>query len=423
MSETMPNLLAPRTPWWRRRRTIVALLVVIAVGAWGVSTARSPRVRAVRPERRDVVESVVASGRVLAPARVSVGAQVGGVAKAVAVREGDRVKAGQLLLELDDRELQAAVAQAQAALASAGAGLARVETVTGEVATEDLRQAGIAVKRAEEELTRQRQLFKAGAGTRRELEDAERALTQAQSQARAAQARLSDAGPAGAERRRVGALRSEAEAALRLTKTRLLQARLVASSDGVVLDRKVEPGDLVQPGRELFVIAPEGETRLVAQIDEKELLKLVVGQHVLASVEAAPDRLFGAEVSWIAPAIDPQRATVEVRLRVPEPPKFLLPDMTVSIDVQVGRKAGAVVLPIEAVRDRARGPWVLVARDGKAARVPVTLGLRGAGFVEVTSGLAADATVIPVTERAAKEGGRVRVDVAESAGPVAKVGG
>jgi HlyD family secretion protein len=161
----------------------------------------------------------------------------------------------------------------------------------------------------------------------------------------------------------------------------------------------------------------------VAQIDENELLKLEVGQRALASAEAAPDRLFGAEVSWIAPAVDPQRATVEVRLRVPEPPKFLRPDMTVSIDVQVGRKPSALVLPLEAVRDVARGPWVLLARDGRAARVPVKLGLRGDGFVEVTSGIDADAAVIPVTERAAREGSRVRIDVVEAGAALAKAGG
>jgi HlyD family secretion protein len=112
----------PCASWWRRRRVVATVMAAVALAAWSVSAARGPTVRAVRPERRPVVESVVASGRVLAPARVSVGAQVGGVARAVAVREGDRVKAGQVMLELDDRELQAAVAQAQAALASAGAG-------------------------------------------------------------------------------------------------------------------------------------------------------------------------------------------------------------------------------------------------------------------------------------------------------------
>ncbi len=88
---------------------------------------------------------------------------------------------------------------------------------------------------------------------------------------------------------------------------------------------------------------------------------------------------------------------MEVRLRVPAAPDYLRPAMTVSVEVEVGRSPSALTLPAEAVRDAAtRDPWVLVAGgDGRAARRPVRLGLRGDRVVEVTAGLGARDAVIP----------------------------
>ncbi len=381
-------------PW-----QIVVLLGLLASSAWLASRLRPTRVATVHAERREIVESIVASGRVLAPAKVSIGAQLSGVARRIGAREGEAVKAGQVLVELDDRELRAQAAQAEAALQQARATSRRLDSLTGSVAREELTQAQLAVERAREELGRQQRLAASSANTQKELEDAKRALQQAESQRRSAEERLADTSPAGAERQRAAAQVAQAQAALELARTRLDQARLLAPSDGIVLERHVEPGSFVQVGKTLFVLAPQGETRLVVQLDEKELARVRPGQHALAAAEAARDQKLDAEVQWIAPAVDPQRATIEVRLVVRNAPPFLRPDMTVSVDLEVGRKSGALVVPLAAVRDAATDrPWVLVARQGRAERVSVRLGLRGGAFVEVREGVTPDDELIPVSE-------------------------
>ena len=93
-----------------------------------------------------------------------------------------------------------------------------------------------------------------------------------------------------------------------------------------------------------------------------------------------------AEVSFIGPAVDPQRGTVEVKLRVPEPPDYLRAGMTVSVDVLVARRERALTVPRESVRQDERGAWVLVVREGRAVRQPVSLGLLGDARVELASG-------------------------------------
>lgn len=132
---------------------------------------------------------------------------------------------------------------------------------------------------------------------------------------------------------------------------RLDRAEIRAPVDGVILSRSIEPGEVAAAGRTLMVLARTGLTQLVIEPDEKNLSLLRVGQSATASAEAFPDRTFGARVAFIAPSIDPTRGTVEVRLEVPEPPAYLRPAMTVSVEVEVAEKRGALVLDAGAVRD------------------------------------------------------------------------
>jgi len=146
----------------------------------------------------------------------------------------------------------------------------------------------------------------------------------------------------------------------------------------------------------LMVLAPEGETQIVLQIDERNLAKLKLGQKALASADAYASEKFAAELVYINPGVDAQRGTVEVKLRVPGPPAYLRQDMTVSVDIEIERRAAALALPAEAVHDAAGpSPWVLVVKNGKATRQAVKLGLRGEGSAEILDGLAEGDRVVP----------------------------
>ena len=157
------------------------------------------------------------------------------------------------------------------------------------------------------------------------------------------------------------------------------------------------------------MLSPVGETQLVLQIDERNLARLKLGQQALASADAYPAERFGAELFYINPSVDPQRGTVEVKLRVPAPPAYLRQDMTVSVDIEVDRHADALALPANAVHDVAGAdPWVLQVKDGRAIRRPVKVGLRGEGSVEIRGGLEAGDLVVPADNTSVKPGRRVR---------------
>jgi len=360
-------------------------------------------------EQRDLVRTVVASGRVETPHRVDIGTQIVGKVAQVPVAEGQSVAAAQPLILLDDSELRAAATQADVAVVQAQARLRQMTEVQTPVAEQAMRQAQVNLDNARTQLQRQQDLFRQGFIGQAALDDARKAVDLADAQARSANELLRTLHAGGSDRALAEAALAQARAVADEVRARLRYATIRAPVAGVLINRDVEPGDVVQPGKVLMVLSPAGETQLVVQIDEKNLGLIALGQSAWASADAFADKRFAAELVYINPGVDAQRGSVEVKLRVPSPPQYLRQDMTVSVDIEVARRERAVLVPTDAVRDAGGAqPWVLVVEEGRARKRPITLGLRGTGVVEVTRGLRAGEQVVPVAADAVSDGARLR---------------
>ena len=393
----------------RRPELWILAVLVVAASIAGALSARGPAVRTVPVLRRDIEEHVVSSGRVWVEARVQVSAQLSGLVVAVGAIEGQHVQAGELLVQLDDAEARAAVAQQKAVVAQALARVDQLRRVGAIVTTEALKEAEANLEHAQRDLERSEQLTASGALASTDLENARHAVDLARAKKNAAEAEQLASGPMGADSRLALTSLLQAQAGLTGASLRLAQTRLSASKPGVVLSRLVEPGDVVQPGRTLLTMAVDGELQVVIEPDERNLATLALGQKARASADAFPAQRFDAEVSYIAPSIDPQRGSVEVRLRVANAPAILKPDMTISVDLTVAAKKGARTLASEAIRGaKTESPWVLLVEAGRAVRKPITLGIRGDGASEVASGLGENAQVIIADGQSITPGMRVR---------------
>ena len=393
-------------PMIRWSALAAGVLAVAAVGLW--ASQRGVAVQVVPVARAAIVQSVVATGRMNAPARIDVGAEITATVQDVRVREGDVVKAGTLLLRLSDAEARAAVTQARANLAEALNRATQQSTVAEPVARQTQAQAAAAYTSAQQDYQRTRELVAQGFYAQQKLDDAQRALDTAASALESARVQARANLAHGVEPALAAARVGQAQAALEAALARLARTQITSPVDAVVLARNVEPGSMAQPGHVLLALAAQGGIRIEAAIDEKNLRLLSPGMHARAVTDAFPGQPFEAQLNYIAPAVDAQRGTVDVRLAVPQPPAFLRPDMTVSVELQAGAKPDALVLPSSAVHDADReAPWVLVLREGRAVRVPVRLGLNGIGSVEILDGLQAGDEAIPQTEPASP-GDRVR---------------
>jgi HlyD family secretion protein len=383
-----------------------AVLLAAAAAALFVSTRPVP-MATVAVAEGPLVQTLVFSGRVAAPVRVELGATVTGRVLEVAVREGDAAKAGDVLARLESAELQAQASQAQAALRLAEARLTGQREVGVPTADAALEQATATLEAAQREARRSRELFDRGYVSQARIDETDRAVRIAQAQLESARAGQRANAGGGTERAQARLRVEEARAALELAQARLAQTRIVAPADGRVVSRTVDPGQIVQPGRALFVFAPRGATQLVGQADEKFLSQLALGQPARVLADAFPQRPFDARVARIAPGVDAQRGTVEVKFDVPEPPPFLREDMTLSMQVATGRSERALTLPATAVIGPGLDARVRRLEDGRVVERPVRTGLRTLERVEIVEGLRAGEAVLG-DPFAAEPGARAR---------------
>ena len=205
----------------------------------------------------------------------------------------------------------------------------------------------------------------------------------------------------------------------------LAKTRLYAPFTGRIQTRNVEPGDLVQPGKVLLEIARnDGQDcqgvasdgiEVVIALDEKNFAPVKLGQPVQLIADAWPDIAVPGEVSFIAPAVDTGRGTIDVHIKVmsdEQAPNFLQ-GMTVSANIIAEERSSTLVLPNDyLIESRASQAQVLRLQDNKISLVDVTIGLRNVGHSEIIAGLNEGDVVVQASTLSAKQiasGQRVRV--------------
>jgi HlyD family secretion protein len=403
--------------WWKLSAAALVILTLVAYLMRNVVLGTPATV--VAATSGELLQSVVASGRVISPQRVSVALQGTGWVVRVAVVEGQTVQKGQLLIELDNSDSLATLAQATADVAQAQARLRQLGELNHPQAAQALSQAQANAIQATKTLDRNRTLVLQGFISPAALDEAQRAVDVATSGVTSAQAMAYSSTPRGSDTALAQAALAQAVAGRQLARAKVAQGAVLAPSSGVLISREVEVGDIVQPGKALMVLAASGQTQLLVQIDEKNLSKIALGQVALGSADAYANQRFDAVVAYINPGVDATRGSVEVKLAVASPPPYLRQDMTVSVDIETARRAAAVVIATSTLEDADTDkPWVLVVRGKHAVKQFVTLGLRGDTRVEVLEGLSAGEGVIAKSKLGVKAGQRVRARVQDVPPPV-----
>ena len=360
---------------------ILGLYFLIQYGWYG------PELSASQVIQKDFSQTVVASGHVENPNRIDIGAQITGTIAKVPVHEGQVVQAGQLLIELENSESQAALQQALANLLQAQAKLRQLQEVQAPVAENALKQARINHETSLKAVMRSQELFEKGFVGQAALDEAHRAEQVAKSQVNILQEQLSSVLPQGSEYFSAQANLAQAVAGAELARSRLRYTRILAPLSGTLISRNVESGDVVQPGKVLMILSPTGNTELVVQIDEKHLKQLKLGQAAIASADAFSTEQFPATLSYINPGVDAQRGAVLVKLSVPQEPSYLKQDMTVSVNIEVALQALAVLVSTDAIHDIDKAPWVQKVVNDRVVPQAIKLGLRGTHYCQVLDGL------------------------------------
>jgi HlyD family secretion protein len=400
----------------RNKKRILALVVVGAV-AWGGWAAyqrqkgKGVPVLAAKVTKEDIVSKVTANGKIQAENRVELSALVMGQIVNLAASEGDRVKKGQFLLQIDQNRAVADAAGSSAAL---------------KVSLSDRDSAKATMEQAERDFERANLNYEAHIISEADFQKARATLETARSTFESDENRV-----------------EQTRAGLDASRDTLSKTTVRAPIDGVVTTLRVKAGEVTvvgtmnNPGTQLMTISDMASVQAVLMVDETDTPAVRVGQKAVLQVDAYPGQTFEGLVTEVghSPILkddtDLQGLTTtsdainfKVKVKVLEPPLEIRPGFSVTADIITGKKENVVTVPLAAVvvRDSPKGEktaagalkteeGVYALREGRAVFVPVRTGLSGGLMVELLTGLAPGEEIVTGPFKALrqiKDGDQVR---------------
>jgi HlyD family secretion protein len=403
-------------------------ILVLAGGGFAGFKIRQKRhagveVRMEQVGRRDLVSAVTASGKIEPKTSVDISADITGRIVKIAVREGDLVKKGQFLIQIDPAQYQAAVSRAEGVVASTQATMLQTR------ASRD---------QAERAWRRARDLSQAGANliAPAAVEDFKTALDVVQATYEATGAQL-----------------SQSRASLQEARDNLAKTRLVSPISGRVTRLAVEEGEVAVPGtfsKETGLLMTVADLSVIlakVQVDETDVVRLTPDDSVEVTIDAYQDTTFVGRVTRVshsaqltatqtASGSNDRAVDFDVEVTLQDPPEDIRPDLSCTARVVTDTRSNALSIPIIAltVRDHERVPnetsdntapvdtlkpkrrnreaeGVFVVRDGVATFRPVKVGIAGDEFFEVLDGVREGETIVGGTYQAIrdlKDGDKVR---------------
>jgi HlyD family secretion protein len=384
----------------KRLLWLVPLVLALAAGGWKLSR-RGPKPAGVQTgtvARQDLQAKVTANGKIQAQRKVDISATVAGQITHLAVKEGDRVKKGDLLLQID----------AVSSRAAARGGEASVTALRREL---DSARANLAQARADE--ARAESNFAANISSASDREKARTARLTAEAAYQAAEGRVAQAG-----------------ASLEGARDMLSKTVVRAPIDGIVTAKRVEEGEVAvigvlnQPGTVLVTVSDMSVVEAEVEVDETSIPAVKVEQEALVHVDAYPNRTFNGRVTEVgnSPILRTGASTEAIKFRVKiqlkDPPADVKPGLSAQAEILTGFRGQAVVVPIQAlvVREIPRPPGqappagaprdeegVYLKEGDKARFQAIKTGLLGELSVEVVSGLTGGETIITGPFKALRE--------------------
>jgi HlyD family secretion protein len=359
----------------RRRKWIVLAIVAVLVAGAGAWYAAQPRAQTVQttpiittyPSQQFVVLN--ATGYVVAQRKAAISSKATGRLEWLGVAEGSRVKAGDLIARIDNRDV---VAQAQSAQATVRAARANV------------RQSEVERENAQVEYRRNDELVGKGFISRSALDTAKARLDRAQAGVASAQANLNVA------------LANARNAAVTVDYTEIR-----APFDGVILSKSANVGDLVTPFSNatdskgaVVSMADMGTLEVEADVSESSLAKVHVGQPAEIVLDALPDTRFRGHINRMVPTVDRAKATVMTKVKFDDIDPRILPEMSAKVsflsqDVTPDQQKPVVAVNPDAIVQRDGRSVMFVVRDGHAVAVPVTPGIKIGDTTAITGDIQA----------------------------------
>lgn len=388
----------------------------------GCSTAEKEKEPVVtvqtEPAERQAVSQFVSAEAVVFPLKqATVSPKISSTIVDFKVQRGTRVKKGQLLAILENKDLAAQAQASQGDFEQADANYAI--TVNAGVPQQiqkaelDAVAAKSAFEAAQKVFDSRKDLFQQGAIPRRDFDTADVALAQARSQNEQAQKQLADLQRMGKEQllKAAEGTKESAEGHYHAATAQLSYSEIRSPIDGVITDRPLYVGDLAAANQPILTVMDISALVAKAHIPQADAAQLKVGDAARIKVESDEETVDG-RVTLVSPALDPGSTTVEVWIETRKPSPHLKPGMTVSIEISAKTIKDAIAVPTNAIFKNADGAYyVLVAgTDKKARQKLVQLGVKNPQLTQIASGINAGDSIIISGGYAVPDGTSIEIE-------------
>jgi HlyD family secretion protein len=392
-----------RTPLWARRYiqigVAIVLLLIVVRGVSAVLAGNSVEVETSRAsgETNTVLS---ASGYIVAHHKINVNSKVTGRVDSIGVEKGDKVKAGQVLVRLENQEFRAQEEQARGYVQTAAGRLAELENGSRpeevQQAEHNLSEARATAANDKISLDRTRDLFGQGVSSRQALDDATAKYEASQQRVNSLEQsfRLSKIGPRREQIEQARGSLTQAKGQLAYAQSQLEATLIRAPVNGTILERTAEKGELITaqfasaaeggPVGSVVALADLNDLQVELDISQDDFARLGPKQKGIVSVDAFPDRKYDGVIAEISPEANRQKATVQVKVQILNPDEFLRPEMNASVRFlpKEGEvRSSGVFVPTAAVRSDGAKKYVFVVTGNRVDRRDVSVaGPRSGGF-------------------------------------------
>lgn len=386
----------------RKRRLLLITGIIVAAVALIVTFTNMRRsvvpIRAATAVRGPIMSAISTNGKVETLDNFEAHAPAPITVQKILVNEGDQVRAGQLLVQLNDADARAQFAKAQAQLRAAEADLAsaksggtREEVLTNQA---QIHKAQAEHDAAQRSLEATRRLQQRGAASPQEVQAAENRLRAAESDLQLLNQKRTSR-YSQPELARVQAQADEARAALQAASQLLRETDIRAPRAGTVYSLPVRQGQFVNPGDLIVAVADLQKVQVRAFVDEPDIGRLHPGQQVEVTWDAVPSRVWKGSLTRVPANVTTRgtRNVGEITCQVDNSDRRLLPNVNVTVLVVTARADNALTVPRESIHQDERGAFVYQVLDDKLKRTSIETAISDLTRTQVTKGLSDNAVV------------------------------
>ncbi len=320
----------------------------------------------------ELIITLKSPGEAVTNRMVTVKSEVAGVVKNLHVEDGQHVKEGDLLMELDERQFRLELERAQADRLSKLSELLLEKQFAGSEAVGEESEMDT-IRKAKQEYEKAQELHQKGMISDAEYEEAYKTYELA----------LIESGEKKEEVRSAMKGLTQAEIQVKTAQMNLEKTKIKAPFSGIITDVQVSPQEHITSGRDLFILVNISRIQVHAKVLESEIGKMREGREVTLRFSAYPDRVFKGEVKSISPIVNPEDKTCKVIIDVANPEEEIKPGMHAEVEIAAEIHKDKLLIPQDAVLDRGGRKLAFVVEDGLAKWRYIQLGLENDEYAEV----------------------------------------